>query len=238
MTHAGFIDSEALAQSLESLAERPADGGLMGALEQVIGASRELFDATGAGFMMVDDSSALTVVLATDEPGRLLERRQQETGEGPCVDALAFDRIVATSDLATDARWPVLGPELPAAGVRAVLGVPIRIGGLPVGSLNVYRNQPSGWGETEHSALEAYSGLAGRLLATALQAREHEQLAEQLQHALNHRVVIERAVGVIMAREGINAVAAFNRLRLQARSAQRRVADVAAELLSAFPGNP
>ena len=91
---------------------------------------------------------------------------------------------------------------------------------------------------SEHSALDAYAALAGSLLTAALKAREHEQLSEQLQHALTSRVVIERAVGVIMARERINAVAAFNQLRKGARSGQRRVADLAAELLAEFPGNP
>lgn len=237
MASEGFIDSGALDRSLAALRERPSDDGLMAALYHVMAATQQLFDATGCGIMMVDDSSLLSAVAATDEAGRLLETVQQQTGRGPCVDALTFDRTVPSSDLADDDRWPVLAPLLPSAGVRAVLGVPLHVNRVPVGSLNVYRDQPSDWAESELAALEAYATLIEGLLQTALQARQGEQLAEQLQHALTHRVVIERAVGMIMARENINAVAAFNRLRHQARSAERKVADVAAELLAAIPNN-
>jgi len=230
-----FIDPEALERSLALLRQRSAEDGLMAALEQVIAATRELFGASGAGLMMVDDQSMLTAVAATDEPGRLLEIRQQEIGHGPCVDSLTFDQVVSTSDLAGDDRWPMLAPELPNRGVRAVLGVPIHVDNVPVGSLNVYRDQPGEWDPSETIALEAYGGLIESLLSTALQARHRGQLAQQLQHALNHRVVIERAVGVIMARQNLGPVDAFNQLRRRARSSERKVADVAADLLAELP---
>lgn len=238
MTDDGFIDTDALDRSLAGLRGRQSEPGLMTALETVMAASRELFGAAGCGIMLVDDESALSAVAATDEAGRRLEVLQQRAGHGPCVDALTFDRIVTSTDLAVDDRWPMLLPELPDAGVRAVLGVPLHIERVPVGSLNVYRNRPHAWGESELSALVAYASLVEEQLGTALHAREQEQLAEQLQHALNHRVVIERAVGVTMGRENIDAVAAFNSLRRRARSSQRKVADVASELLAEIPGNP
>jgi GAF domain-containing protein len=230
-----FIDPSALERSLALLRERSAEDGLMAALEEVIGATRELFGASGAGLMMVDDQSALTAVAATDEPGRLLEIRQQENGHGPCVDSLTFDQIVSTPDLAEDERWPMLVPELPDRGVRAVLGVPIHVDKVAVGSLNVYRERPGEWDPSEAVALEAYGRLIESLLSTALQARERGQLAQQLQHALDHRVVIERAIGVIMARQNLGPVDAFNQLRHTARSSERKVADVAAELLAKLP---
>lgn len=209
----------------------------MGALEQVMDATRQLFEATGCGIMLIDDSSLLTAVAATDEPGRLLEVIQEQVGHGPCVDALTFDRTVKASDLGADERWPALS-ELPPIGVRAVLGMPLHADRVPVGSLNVYRDRPHDWTDSEVAALTAYSSLVESVLQTALHARERERLVEQLQHALDHRVVIERAVGVVMGRENINAVAAFNQLRHRARSAQRTVADVAGELLAEIPGNP
>jgi GAF domain-containing protein len=238
MTGEGFIDQQALDRSLARLRERPSAAGLMGALNQTLASTRELFGATGAGVMLLDDGSVLSAVAATDEPGRRLEVVQQQVGEGPCVDALTFGRTVPTTDLAADARWPVLVPELPDAGVRAVLGVPLHVDHVTVGSLNVYRDRPHRWAESELGALTAFGSLVEGLLHTALRAREREQLAEQLQHALDHRVVIERAVGVVMGRQNVNAVEAFNTLRRRARSAERKVADVAAELLAEIPGNP
>jgi GAF domain-containing protein len=186
-------------------------------LEQVMVATRQLFDATGCGVMLIDDSSVLTAVAATDEPGRLLEVLQQERGHGPCVDALTFDRTVTAGDMGADPRWPTLS-ELPDAGVRAVLGVPLHANHVPVGSFNVYRDRPHEWTDSEVAALTAYSSLVEGVLQTALHARGRERLAEQLQHALDHRVLIERAVGVIMGRQNVNAVAAFNQLRHEARN--------------------
>jgi GAF domain-containing protein len=231
MANEAHIDPAALERSLSALTPDGSHNELREALQHLLMATRHLFSASGAGFMMLDDSSMLCSVAATDQPGRLLEERQERDGHGPCVDAVTFDEVTATADLATDARWPELLPEVPEAGVRAVLGVPIRASGVAVGSLNIYRDHPYEWDESDIAALTSYGRLVEDLLRTALQAREHEALADQLQHALDNRVVIERAVGVTMGRERVDAVTAFNQLRRRARSAQRKVAEIAAELL-------
>lgn len=234
MATESFIDRAALDRSLSALREHGTEGQLIDALQQVLGATCELFSASGAGLMLVDESSALCSVAATDEAGRLLEARQEQVGHGPCVEAVLLDQITATPDLAEDQRWPQLGPELPRAGVRAVLGVPVRLNGVAVGALNVYRHQPHDWDRSEIAALSSYGGLIEGVLRTALQAHQRTQLAEQLQHALDNRVVIERAVGVIMERERVDPVTAFNQLRSRARSSERKIADLAEELLAAI----
>jgi GAF domain-containing protein len=235
-----FMDSTALQRSLATLrgadSTMEAETGLSEALRRVIFATRELFGAAGAGLMMLDDESMIAPLVATDEPGRLLEERQYEHGHGPCVDSLTYDHVVSTADLATDDRWPQLGDDLPQLGVRAILGVPIHAANLPVGTLNVYRDRPGDWRPDEVTALAAYARLVESLLDAALQAHQRGELAAQLQHALDHRVVIERAVGVTMARRNLDAVEAFNLLRRAARNAGRAMADVAAEVLSELPG--
>jgi GAF domain-containing protein len=232
MGAASHIDPAALERSLSALGPgSPEQDGLLEALEQVLAATRQLFSASGAGLMMLDDSAMLCALASTDPLGRLLEERQEQIGHGPCVDAVALDRVITTSDLGCDERWPSLLPELPEAGVRAVLGVPIRASGVAVASLNVYRDQPHDWDASDITALTAYGTLIEGLLRTALHVREQAALAQQLQHALDNRVVIERAVGVIMGRERVGAVTAFNHLRNRARGTGRKVADVAADLL-------
>ena len=238
MATEGFIDRVALDRSLSALREHGSEGQLIDALQQVLGATCELFSASGAGLMLLDESSALCSVAATDAPGRRLEERQEQVGHGPCVDAVVLDQVTETSDLAEEARWPELIPELPDAGVRAVLGVPVRLNGVAVGALNVYRRQPHTWDKTEIAALTSYGGLIEGVLRTALQAHQRTQLAEQLQHALDNRVVIERAVGVIMARERTDPVTAFNQLRKRARSSERRIVDLAEELLLSISTGP
>ena len=232
----GFIDPDALERSVSALREVIETRPLTDALQSLIAATRVLFDAAGAGMMFVDDGSMLRAVAATDEAGHLLELRQEETGKGPCVDALVLNRVVASRDLSTDPRWPNLVPELPARGVRAVLGIPVHASSVTVGSLNVYRDVPHDWNPSEIAALQTYAGLVEGLLASALQAQQYSQLAEQLQHALDNRVLIERAVGVIMGRDSVDAVTAFDRIRRAARSSKRKAAEVASEVLAGVPG--
>lgn len=112
-----------------------------------------------------------------------------------------------------------------------MLGVPVRLSGIPVGSLDVYLDRPHGWDESERRAMERYSDVIESALTVALQAERASELAAQLQYALDHRVIIERAVGFLMAKEGLDPVAGFNRLRLNARSTRRKVGAVAEELL-------
>lgn len=238
MAGSEIIDAAVLERSLRRVQQDTAGVELPNALQRVIAATRELFAASGSGVMMIDDGAMLRAVAATDGPGFLLETVQEEYGRGPCVDALTFDKVIWTSDLAADERWPALIPELPDAGVRSVLGLPIHIGQVAIGSLNLYRDQPSQWASAEIDALRAYATVIEGVIHAALQVQEGSELAEQLQHALDHRVVIERAVGVTMGREGVDAVTAFNKLRDSARSSERRVADVAADLLAHIPGNP
>jgi hypothetical protein len=137
-----------------------------------------------------------------------------------------------SSDLHTDSRWPSLRAHLPPA-VRAVAGIPVLLGGSPVGTLNVYRDQPNDWDKSDVQALTAYGDLIAEVIGGALAAHEHSAIADQLQYALDYRVVIERAVGYLMGSNGLDAVTAFSVLRKRARDSQRRVADVSAEILAA-----
>lgn len=201
-------------------------------LEETVDAVHGLFGLSGAGFLVLDEQNALRSVVASDAAGEALEATQQETGQGPCVDALVRDVTAVCADMGRDARYADVGPRLVERGVGAVLGVPIRVGGGPIGALNVYVNQPHAWADDEIAALETYGSLLGQLLTAALLAAQHGRLADQLQYALDNRVVIDRAVGFLMGRHREDDVAAFNRLRRAARDRQRRVSDLAEDVLA------
>lgn len=227
-----WIDPDALDASLQRLdGLRRNDVELDTMLQAVVTSAVSVFGVTGAGLLLIDPDEVLRYVAASDEAARQLELAQERTGEGPCVDTFVFDRVVASADLSADRRWPATTPLVLPYGIRAVLGVPVRVGGVGVGSLNVYSDFPHVWDGTEVHALEAYSELVGNLLLTALAARQQNRLAEQLQHALDYRVLIERGVGFLMGRNGVDSVAAFRDLRQRSRQSRRKVVDVAVELL-------
>lgn len=226
------MDAERLSASLRSLAGRDLrDTGIHEALEEVADACVPIFGVTGCGIMLADDENVSRYVASSDEPGRILEVAESEAGQGPCLQAFIDLTDVATADVTVDGRWPVLAPAVAGRGVRAVLGVPVRLGGVPVGTIDVYRDAPHEWTEAERLGLLRYADVVGRTLAAVLEAEHAGELAGQLQYALEHRVVIERAVGYLMASRAVDAVAAFNLLRTASRNRRRKIGDVATEVL-------
>lgn len=229
------IDEKALRSALQGLRDAGHAADVAEVLRRTVDSVHAVFGYSGAGVMFVTEGGYLSYVAASDEAGRQLEEAQASAGQGPCYESYVYARRVLSSDLRTDDRWPRLRSAL-AGQVRAVAGIPVLLGGSPVGTLNVYRDVPVTWDDSDVNALSAYAALIGEVLAVALTAHQRSVLAAQLQHALDYRVIIERAVGYLMGAHGLDAVTAFDALRGQARDSRRRVADVAAELLGGAAG--
>jgi GAF domain-containing protein len=222
------IDPDALARSVARLEGLdPVDTGLDAALELAVAETDDLFDVDGAGLLLLSEDGTLRYVAASDEPGRMLEALQEQFGEGPCVDAFLEGKPVLGGDLAADPRWPSVGPLAAGHGIRAVLGVPINLREGPVGTLNVYAARPHAWDQSDVAAIQAYTRVIASLLRTAVKAHVSGKAATQLQHALDHRSLIEQAKGVLMERRGLDQQAAFELLRTHARSTRRRLDEVA-----------
>jgi GAF domain-containing protein len=225
------LDPDQWQRAIARLEQRVATEDVQDALAQVIRAAVDAFGVAGGGLMLVDDDGILQAASASDEVGHLLETVQAEIGEGPCVDCLLLDRVVLTDDVRTDATWPRLLPRVADQPIGAVLGVPVRLAGGAVGALNVFRDAPYRWNEGDVGALSAFGRILEMVVAGALLGNRQDRVIQQLQQALDHRVEIERAVGLLMGRHGIDAVEAFNQLRTMARSSRRKVVEIARELL-------
>lgn len=232
------VDQEALRASLRRLEQRHDSAMLEGALRELVDACNGLFRLQGCGVMLVDEHGQLRYTVATDATSQLLEDAQLDTGQGPCVDTYVRAETVACSDVLADARWPELGARMAGQSIRAVMGVPIRLSGIVVGSLDACRDRPHEWEEAERHALSRFASVAGVMLTAAVQADRSGVLVDQLTFAIRHRAPIERGVGYLMARDGIGQVEAFNVLRNAARSSRRAMGEVATELLSSglLPG--
>jgi GAF domain-containing protein len=233
------IDSERLEKTLTRLRSSDVSAsGVAVALQRVVDDAQAVFGVTGTGLMFMDDEQVLRYVAASDDAGRVLEVAQEEHGVGPCVDALINDVIVAVTDVQDDKRYAPIAPVVVPVGVRAVLGVPVHIGGTSVGSLNAYCDVPNDWDDSARDALRAFVSVIETIVSGALLSERQSNVVEQLEYALANRVAIERAVGIIMQREQIDAVSAFNQLRHEARRQRRRVTDLAHELLESFGSGP
>ncbi|MFZ0160362.1 MAG: GAF and ANTAR domain-containing protein [Kineosporiaceae bacterium] len=176
------------------------------------------------------------VLAATDAPAALLDELQFSFRERPCVDAATWRRPVLEPDLrlVSAGRWPGLLPALVGSPVRAVFAFPLQVGQIRIGvmDLNLSRESPSALGESD---LKLARGLADMAAIGLLQERAihgHRIVADQLQTALNTRIRIEQAKGVLAERYGIDMNEAFTTIRNYARSHNQRLADVTHLILS------
>lgn len=226
------VDQSVLAARLASVAQAEEGALLKPSLQRVAVACQELFGVDGAGIMLTDEAGELHYVVATDDTGRRLEDVQIETGEGPCIDAFATRGPITSEDLDGDVRWPMVRVALRGSHIHGVLGVPLQLNGAPVGTLNLYRSAPTRWGDDVTAALVGFADVAEQLMRAAVAAERAGELAAQLTYALEYRAPIERAVGFLMARQGLTQPQAFELLRTTARSTRRRIGDVATGLLA------
>jgi GAF domain-containing protein len=221
-----------LQRVLGQLVERDLHNqGLLPALTDVTAAMPSLFDVDGAGVLLLDEGQVLRYFAATDSSAHFLEAVQESTGQGPCVQSLVEDEMVETDDILVDERWPDLGRLLVDNGVRAILGAPIRLAGASIGSLNVYKSVAHAWDDSDRRALVSFNRVVENLVTAAVVADRNEGIVQQLREALQARVAIERAVGIVMAVEGVDATVAFERLRRNARSCRKPIREVAAEVV-------
>jgi GAF domain-containing protein len=227
------IDPDALAASLRRLAALGEPGtSVVEALRHVTEACVDLFGVAGSGIMLADEQNIPRYVAASDGPGRILEVAESETGQGPCTEAFVNNAVVPSTDVTAEERWPDLAAALRPHGVRAVLGLPVRLGGVSVGTLDVYYDRPHVWMDDECQALGRYRDVIESTLAAAVAAHNAGELASQLQYALDYRVTIERGVGYLMARDQVDSITAFTQLRRAARDTQSKIGDVAQRLVS------
>jgi GAF domain-containing protein len=225
------IDPAALARNLSALAALDAEHDLVSAMQQVASAAKTLLGVDGAGLMLADERGELRWATASDQQTQIIEEGEERLGEGPCVNAFAEHAPMAMRDAAKEPHWGTITNVVTSQEMRAGLSVPVQLEGGPIGTLDLYSAAPRDWDPAEISAAQVYAALAATLLTRAAAAQVKGRLAEQLQAAFEHRNRIERAKGMLMAQEGIDDAAAFERLRSAARSSRRPLIDVVNDVL-------
>src|ERR1700761_8154498 len=202
------------------------------AMSQIVHTTHAIFSVDAAGLMLADTEHHLRNAAASDPRVRHLEELQVEHREGPCITSFEDKVMVSAPDLVTDLRWPSFSKAAVDKGVRAVLASPIPYNQDAVGVVAVLSEDEHPWSAEAELALLAFTDLAALLIASMMLGEEQTALAQQLQGALNTRAVIEQAKGVLIGRHGLSTQAAYEQIRAQARAERRKVAVVAAELVS------
>jgi GAF domain-containing protein len=218
-----------LAETFVALADTLVDDfDVVDLLHNLVMSSVDLIGVTAAGILLDDQRGNLAVVASSSEETRLLEVFQLQNDEGPCLDCVRSARAVACADLATqEARWPLFVPAALAFGVRSVLALPLRLRSVSIGALNLFQASPTALSAEDERLSQALADVATIAILQQRSAHRTARLAEQLQHALNSRVVIEQAKGVLAERRGVTMDAAFDELRRNARNTNSKLADYA-----------
>ncbi len=192
----------------------------------------ELFDAAAAGLLVTDATGVLRPMAATSETMELIEVFQLQHAEGPCFDCYRTGEAVEVDDLASAAgRWPLLVPMAMEAGFRSAHAFPLRLRGRVLGALNLFRVTPGRLEQAEVVAAQALTDVATIAILQHRAAVDAQTLSEQLHLALNSRIAIEQAKGVVAQTAGVGMDEAFTRLRGYARSRRRQLGEVAQDVI-------
>jgi transcriptional regulator with GAF, ATPase, and Fis domain len=197
-------------------------------LTQVTIRCAEVLGVSAAGVLLTDQRGALRVVAASTEKSRLLELLQIQIDEGPCPECFRTGRAIAVADLTTETvRWPRFAVEAMRTGFASVHALPMRLRTEAIGALNLFRTRPGLLDDETVRLGQALADVATIGLLQQRAIRRRETLAEQLQTALNSRIVIEQAKGVIAERRHLDMDRSFSLLRNAARRSNGRLSDLA-----------
>ena len=196
-----------------------------------------LVDAAAVGILLADPDGRLEFMAGSNENVKLLELFQLQNREGPCLEAFRTARPVINVDLgAAGDRWPRFAPRATALGFQAVHAFPLRLRQQVIGALNVFGATKGGdFEDTDVTVMQALADVASIALIQERAIRRGEVLTEQLQGALDSRVIIEQAKGAVAQARGVSVDEAFASIRSYARRNNRRLTDVARTIV-ANPG--
>ena len=223
------MNDRQLAETFVELADTLVDDfDVVDFLHQVAVRCADVLGVSAAGVMLSDQRGTLQVVAASTEQTRLLELLQLQTDQGPCPECFHTGRPIAVADLSSAAdRWPRFVAAARQIGFASVHALPMRLRRDVIGALNLFGSEP---GALDADTIRLGQALADVATIGLLQARaihQRDTIAEQLQTALNSRVIIEQAKGVIAERRQLDMDQSFTLLRSTARRSNRRLSDLA-----------
>jgi GAF domain-containing protein len=218
-----------LAQAFVGLADTlVADYDAVEVSQQLIESSMALLPIAAAGLLIGDVHGELHVLASSSEEIKLLEPLQLQSNAGPCLVAYRTGQPVLVEDLNLEPqRWPAFAKQAAEYHYRSVSALPLRLRDERVGALNLFRTEVGAMSPTDISVGQALADVATVGILHQRTLTNSQLISQQLEGALNSRVIIEQATGVLAERGSIDMDRAFVLLRANARKTQRRLADVA-----------
>lgn len=194
--------------------------------------ANDLLGGSAAGVMLTDDQDRLRLATASSERMRVLELFEMQREEGPCHDAYREGKQVTHPDLDSAAQqWPTFVPLAVQEGFHAVFAFPLRLRNQRIGALNVFRGSAGPFREDDVVVGQALADVATVGILHERLLRQSSDVVAQLQEALDSRVVLEQAKGMVAQESDIDVGEAFTRLRAYARNHNRVLREVATDII-------
>jgi GAF domain-containing protein len=206
-------------------------------LHQLATLSAARVPGASCGLMMRRDHQVLTVT-SNDDFARTVDEIQHGRGQGPCLQALHTGRRVDVPVMAGEARWADYCIEALAAGVGSSISLPLTVNGDTIGALNLYSRSPNAFRTSTVRMLESFTRQAATALALMLRHAQQQQLHDEMAEGLATRAAIDQALGIVMAQRKITSTDAFAVLREASQRSNRKLSDIAADLIQAVTGHP
>lgn len=188
-----------------------------------------ILDTQAGGLMLIDPAGQLQLVASTSEDAELVEILQLAAGEGPCLDCFRTGQPVTVGDLSIANNWPEFSEGAMSHGFHSVHATPLRLRGDVIGTMNLFSVHVGELGPEDIAVAQALADVATIGILQERSIRNSNLISEQLQFALDSRILIEQAKGVLAATLGLSMDDAFTAIRSYARNHNltlRSVADV------------
>ncbi|MFD2082413.1 GAF domain-containing protein [Actinopolymorpha cephalotaxi] len=212
-------------------------------LEEFLGKVASLASAitnppASCGITVHQDGEPVTVA-TSDDRAALVDQKQYDFHEGPCIDTLNTGDIIEVRDQSADMTWPKYNPAAAELGVRCSLSLPLSVDDETLGALNLYVfEEPHAFDGDQRARAETFAAQASTALALTVRHTEQADLTSQLEQALVSRTYIDQAVGIVMGQQRCDANQAFDILRRHSQNNNRRLRDVATDLINRVSGKP
>lgn len=228
---ARMAEPGSVTQTLLTIARDGADDAAVA--EQFCRACVEGLGIDGAAISLLTESPSRETLCATDATAALIEELQYTLGEGPCIEAATSGRQVLVPDVTAasrHARWPIFAAAVDEqAGIGALFALPLQLGTINLGALDLYRTTPGDMGDAELRDATRASDTAALML---LGLRTDPGDGQWWDQSWASRAEVHQATGMVVAQLGIGAQDAFARLRGYAFSQERMLGDVARDVVA------
>ncbi len=225
------VSSVRVAQILAGIVDPPAPSSSFP--DRLVRACTDALPVTGVGLALMTDVGPAGTVAATDGVAATMEELQYTLGEGPCIDSSNSGRPVLQPDLAASGpgRWPLFAAGAIEAGILAIFALPLRVGAIRLGVLDLYRDVPGPLTETELAEALHFADAATAILLH-MQALDAAGSGAGLVAVIEDRAEVHQATGVIAVQADVTLAQAFVLLRARAFASERPVLSLAHDVVT------